>query len=513
MNSLAEIDAEIGVLERKLADMRRLRNSLMYICRLPVEIMVVIYRHVQLTEQQPARHIQRIHDKSYEDDPIDHIFVSKLVYPRIPTTWIAFMLACVSLREIAVQARELWRHVQVPSSSQWVKLCLVRSVDLPLHLYACFPSDRSGDSVSQDDMNIFFSCTSRAMDAFVEVGSSFENAVFTTRFRDALNQHCGHLQRFRMLSWDEQYSVTDKFLGGKSTSLTTLQLHVESVTSWPKLPHLINLSVRTKSTASMRVVISGLTESQHLRLLSIQVMAWNENESTILVEPGNQVCAALPRLEVLRIRGRVEKAAVLLKTLPDPRLVLDITSWPDREPQRVGNLQELQAYSYLVHRVTQYWSSHSDISLFTGVLYLKAEQHVMETKFRMSSSPTFSDVSDIHRLSCNFSATHFGNSPAMNLIKTIIISGDRAGPVGLYKGDKDDGNIAMMDLDVVQVKNAKTEVHISLLAKWLKSRKSQGKPVRSLQILEQGTEKVAQSLHDMGTRLKKQKIIQEVGLM
>lgn len=263
----------------------------------------------------------------------------------------------------------------------------------------------------------------------------------------------------------------------------------------------------------MLVVIPGLASCQQLRTLSLELPY--RRHSTEMNSQFQEIEAFhLPILQVLRIRAsEAHDASMVLRTLPMPGMVLDVASSASRTAEPRADPREIIAYHELIHRVTQFWRSCSPDSLYTGVLYLKGGRYSQETKFCMSSTPTFSNVSDIHQPFCSFTASHYGNSPVMDSIKTLIISGDKAGPVGLYKGEPDDGNIAQMNLDIVQVKDASTDAHVSLLAKWLRERKSQGKPVRSLQILKQGSAKVTQSFQDVGARLKKQKVIQEVELL
>lgn len=516
MDTLVEIEARIVILEQSLAQLRRQRNAFMALCRLPIEILVIIYQHTQVGPPLRTRlgGPIRVVSTNHETNPIEDFFEDQTSYKHIDKNWVSLMLTCAHLREVAVAARELWRHIRIPRKAEWNNICLARAQGLPLYLHAGI----SSRNIIHTQQDIFVRSLRQAVHASVEADSSGDDAYYTG-LKEGLNQQCGSLKRLRLVCRSNHmeaaagYTITDQSLAGSSTTLTTLQLAIDTITSWPNLPNLCHVSIKIPCISSFVIMITGLSGCQQLEILNIDMRTFS-SPSMDSAQVKNIV--DLRSLRILRVLAfDLQNISFLLDSIPKPRWGLHIdTSSHSRYRSTLRNrasAEEVKAYVDVMRYVSQFWNACSSDLLSIGVLYSTAP--TSETTFHCTSSPDFENYSDISEPFCDFSASHCGNNPLMDSIKTLVVSGDRAGPAGLEKGGEDTGNMALMHIDALQIRNASTEVHINLLGKWLKARNNEGKPVRVLQISKQATHKAWQSLQDLGARLKKQRVIEEVELM
>jgi hypothetical protein len=111
-----EIDARIRALESEIRELKRRRNSITPIFRLPSEILVTIIQHVQNES------------KAYED-----------VFSKFDHSWVRIMLVCQHLRTVAVQTPTLWTVIDHNSrSAEWRDVCHQRSATAPLHIQTSY---------------------------------------------------------------------------------------------------------------------------------------------------------------------------------------------------------------------------------------------------------------------------------------------------------------------------------------------------------------------------------------
>jgi hypothetical protein len=111
-----EIDARICALESEIRELKRRRNSITPIFRLPSEILVTIIQHVQNES------------KAYED-----------VFSKFDHSWVRIMLVCQHLRTVAVQTPTLWTVIDHNSrSAEWRDVCHQRSATAPLQIQTSY---------------------------------------------------------------------------------------------------------------------------------------------------------------------------------------------------------------------------------------------------------------------------------------------------------------------------------------------------------------------------------------
>ncbi|KAF8656472.1 hypothetical protein AX16_002523 [Volvariella volvacea WC 439] len=112
---LAELDAEISVLEFKLRQLRQRRNSLIPLNTLPPELISKVIQHVvDDTVTTAERRLKAGSRYGLEDD-------SLLVY-----RWVAATQLCMDWRGVALSHSALWTHIWT-TNLEWVKVFLERS--------------------------------------------------------------------------------------------------------------------------------------------------------------------------------------------------------------------------------------------------------------------------------------------------------------------------------------------------------------------------------------------------
>jgi hypothetical protein len=192
-----ELEEKIASLERRLARLKRARNSHIAICRLPPEILVEIFT----VAQHPAA------DEPYDADR------PWLTYdPR----WSRIMLVCYYFRKLAARTPALWTVLDEHQGSwEWQRLCLVRHGNIPLFI-------RGNSSGAMKLL---------AKAQAAEMSNAFKRAYL-------LHTHAPELRSLKLSLFEtaldaEEYqqprsarfAITDRFMGGGSTPLASLTLH------------------------------------------------------------------------------------------------------------------------------------------------------------------------------------------------------------------------------------------------------------------------------------------------
>ncbi|KAI1793654.1 hypothetical protein LXA43DRAFT_1059672 [Ganoderma leucocontextum] len=123
---LADLDAEekalIDSISRKRLELKRLWNSSLPIQKLPNELLVQIFAHLQEVVRRPGKHafwppnVQRVRFRL--------------------ARWQGLMLVCRHWRDILMSSTMFWRMVSLDQHINWTKLCLDRSAAAPLDVYA-----------------------------------------------------------------------------------------------------------------------------------------------------------------------------------------------------------------------------------------------------------------------------------------------------------------------------------------------------------------------------------------
>jgi hypothetical protein len=225
--TLDELEAQISVLEKELAKLRRRRNGYMRVCTLPAEILAEVFLWLQHVPDAPndARPWQT-HD----------------------CTWVHAMLVCRRFRDVAVHAPTLWTLIDYTiQSPRWRKLFAKRSGDADLSLYTETTYDET-----------YFA---RVRSARLPVLSNTER-VF--------NEPAPRIRELQLMGCHDELELDEdaepffhfgkQFLGGKTSHIVSLTLQGSAITlhEAPLMPALRHLTIS-------RIVLSnGASSLWHL---------------------------------------------------------------------------------------------------------------------------------------------------------------------------------------------------------------------------------------------------------
>jgi hypothetical protein len=109
-NAIARLDEEIADIEKHLVILKRKRNSMVPICRLPDELLVLLMRHIQ---SKPWT-LKSMDLEFYDFDAFD-------------LRWMQITWVCQHIRRVAIDSPELWTEVCSEQSPEWNDLCASRS--------------------------------------------------------------------------------------------------------------------------------------------------------------------------------------------------------------------------------------------------------------------------------------------------------------------------------------------------------------------------------------------------
>jgi hypothetical protein len=293
LSVLSEIEEKILSLEAELLDLKRLRNDLVPIGRLPSELLVHIFLLVQ--------------DGSNAENPPDDEFSIPLIDHR----WSRVMLVCCRFRTLAIQSPKLWNvvnHAMVDRISKWGQICEYRSAGTPSYTYIRRADD--SDSIH------------RAWKAKVE-----DNAATPQTFNVPAIE-------LRFLTIDlgnrfPQLAITESFLGGDELPLTHLKLrgHQILLQNPPPMPYLHRLVLCQITVGTGLQGLSALLQNAPLiEHLSFEFLYLSESRamtypSTIIPVPRR---VALAGLKTLLVKDTVAEVSALIRLLPIPSLTLGV---------------------------------------------------------------------------------------------------------------------------------------------------------------------------------------------
>jgi hypothetical protein len=99
MDDLQAIDNQIASLEAQIVKLKTRRNSLAPLCRLPLELVVRIFKFVQNSNEGNE-------NRAYTGSP--NVLSCKTSTSGYDIDWNRVTRVCTYLRRIALDARELW---------------------------------------------------------------------------------------------------------------------------------------------------------------------------------------------------------------------------------------------------------------------------------------------------------------------------------------------------------------------------------------------------------------------
>jgi hypothetical protein len=232
------LEYEIFLLEKKLVELKRSRNSYMRVCSLPPEILVQVFAWLQHIRCAP-----------------NHARPWKTYDPR----WSRIMAVCKHFRDVALRAPTLWTIIDYENNSpQWKDLCIARSGDAALFLHAH----------SSGALKYFHRARSARVPADAEIASVLNAApapkLRTLKLRSYLEENDEDN--------DAAFALTSRFLGGHVTHLVSLILHGGRIFLYdaPPMPALRYLDIdRITLNAGMESLWLLLKATPALEDLSI----------------------------------------------------------------------------------------------------------------------------------------------------------------------------------------------------------------------------------------------------
>jgi hypothetical protein len=283
LSTFQEIDGRITVLESELLALRRQRNSLTQIVRLPSEILVAIIEHIQHDEHGPNHRFPcQTYDKS----------------------WVRIMLVCKLFHTIALQTPTFWNILDHRNHSQrWINISASRSGGVPLYVRY-----RKGDQVDEQWTQ-------------VQSAELYERELVTA----ALGMPAPALRALSIYADNDNSTliVSDHLLMNVSVRLTCLKLEGSAVIleGAPPMPCLRRLEIKSiRTDINFNALCQLLAQSPNIEVLLIRYLYLMPSLRAV---DANQVMAvperiSLPQLQELFVEDTPAEVGAVLRILPAP---------------------------------------------------------------------------------------------------------------------------------------------------------------------------------------------------
>ncbi|KAI0041123.1 hypothetical protein FA95DRAFT_1565693 [Auriscalpium vulgare] len=287
-------------------------NALQPICRLPPELLAIIFASVAAK------------------DPPHHGHLG----------WINLTFTCQHVRRIALSQPTTWANIALTLSYEWRELMLVRAQDAPLTI-ALFVrgSQEASFTVRPTDLDFIFSNLYRT--DTLRLSSAFYSN------QRLLDEFVGHpapiLQRLEAIVRRSQFPP--HFLGDAAPRLRHLALSTASRRPWeiPFIQGLTSLEmtyeyemVKMPPLGELLDALDGIPQLTKLRLdISNPPLAAEPNPGDRGVLVARQRIVTLLNLTQMYLRTRLARGADLLRHIalpPSIPLHIIVDYWGDREP-------------------------------------------------------------------------------------------------------------------------------------------------------------------------------------
>jgi hypothetical protein len=293
-SQLSDVDDKIRVLEQLLL-LKQRRNSLVPICRLPVELLARILAFLQ--------HFELVHPHGGAD----------FLFHSNANNWSQFMLVCAHFRAVAVQTPALWNVYDFARPvSEWRELCLSRAAGIS----SCI---RINSALGVGHLRQAW----KAVVTDAAVHPDVLDACVTPELR-VLVLH------LLASSYNPKYEIKQSFLGGAPLSLTHFKIVGDRIAlnAHLRMPLLrclwvqgITTSLDTEAWASL-FRHSPLLEEVSINGVFLQQTAAPLNVATVVPVPARVL---LPCLSTLSLSNYLAEAAAFARLLPAPSAMLRIT--------------------------------------------------------------------------------------------------------------------------------------------------------------------------------------------
>jgi hypothetical protein len=126
-DSLTELGNEINLLESRLLALKRKRNSMMTICRIPSDVLVRILHQLRMIVDESLKF------RKDEGDVVSECWLEPGFRDfHCNPAWIRMTFICTHIRGLALEIPELWTSIDVRRHESLVALYISRAKGLPL---------------------------------------------------------------------------------------------------------------------------------------------------------------------------------------------------------------------------------------------------------------------------------------------------------------------------------------------------------------------------------------------
>jgi len=295
----SQIDQEIDALEATIRTLKRRRNAVSFVSRLPPEVLSNVFR---LT-----RTIMQLQDSDRQ----------------YSLAWIRVTHVCWHWRTVAINCPDLWNRVVIPLEQGWLEEILRRSKKTPLFIIAdvrLFPRD------GVQEFRTLWLHISRVRELDVSTLGTFGSSTWS---RDCLPEHptpAPMLETFKLshveLIAEKQFP--DDFFQGDVPALRQLTV-MNFPVNWesPSFKQLVQLTVSFSSwdnrvAPSMRQMLDFLGNLPNLEILELQHAFPVVDVPAVTLVSDRTI--ALPRLKRLTVNSIFLSCSNVLRQLRFPSL-------------------------------------------------------------------------------------------------------------------------------------------------------------------------------------------------
>jgi hypothetical protein len=457
-------------------DARQLRerqNSLAPLCRLPVEIVVEIFRLIG-----DPRRIFELH---------------------------AIRHTCRALNSISLSTPQLWSYVNLEWHPEWVAVCCQRAHPVPL----CLVAFKIHKLLTADLLPPLFHLSS-----VIRWGSQAQSeSELASTFIRLLNSPAPLVKIVTYLgSWSEpaMFALTPQLLGGNCSNLTILYVERVDLDDTSTLPSLETLSISySQATFSgCRRIVQRAPNLKYLTLNTIALEETPQNTDEIIT-------IDLPRLVTLAIDQAQNEALPFLRLLPNPSQRFEIQGTPGSDGVWTG--AGVGEDSVIPTRLQQFWHAATgaaqlppmklDIhSSYTAKQALEDESWMNDVTYHLRVGRSWSRVPEVEpslwwMTKCEIIQPH----PLLDLVTEFWLypEGGR-----IYLGDPELLDIDLFkNLEYARIDDAYEDERLwerygiadfTMLGKWLADRADAGKRLQNLEISKHCREEVKSAAHTLG---------------